>query len=165
VNDLAFERALAESVEEVLEKMFYIGGLEKRPVGRQLPEDQISALLTFAGDPSGSLKLAISRGSARSIAADFLGEDEAGLTEQQVGEVVCELANMICGAMLSRVESATLFRISAPRIISDGQIAAPYPLCATHGMAVGAGALRVNVYADTRVSKTTRALLSAIPAL
>ena len=49
-------------------------------------------------------------------AADFLGVDEGELTGHQVGEVVCELANMICGSVLSRMESAATFRIAPPKL-------------------------------------------------
>ena len=32
--------------------------------------------------------------------------------------MVCELANMICGSVLSRVESSTTFRLATPRILA-----------------------------------------------
>jgi hypothetical protein len=60
----------------------------------------------------------VAGGAARSVAADFLGEEEPALSEQQIGEVVCELANMICGSVLSRVESAITFQLATPRIVA-----------------------------------------------
>jgi hypothetical protein len=83
-------------------------------------ETEVVAHLTFEGDPSGSLTLSVAAGVARSVAADFLGEEEPGLSEQQIGDVVCELANMICGSVLSRVESTTTFRLASPRIMASG---------------------------------------------
>lgn len=82
-------------------------------------EPEIVAHLTFEGDPSGALTLSVTAGAARSVAADFLGAEEPDLSEQQIGDVVCELANMICGSVLSRVESTTTFRLAAPRIVAS----------------------------------------------
>ena len=77
----------------------------------------ITAHLAFRGDPSGSLTLRIGALGARAIAADFLGAEETDLSDREVGEVVCELANMICGSVLSRVESAATFRLATPRLV------------------------------------------------
>ena len=35
---------------------------------------------------------------------------------ERIGEVVCELANMICGSVLSRMESSATFRLSKPGV-------------------------------------------------
>jgi CheY-specific phosphatase CheX len=118
--DLALEQALTECTEEVLEQMFFV-----QPVDEPLSEDSpqagdsahFSADVGFSGEPSGRLLLRISKPAARSIAADFLAEDEAVLSEQQVGEVVCELANIICGSVLTRVKSRTSFRLGSPRLL------------------------------------------------
>jgi CheY-specific phosphatase CheX len=111
------QTALRESVVEVLEKMFFISAFEE-----PLPEPAssrpcLTAQLVFDGDPPGSLALRTTCAAARSIAADFLGEEQGALSAGQVEEVVCELANMICGAVLSRVESQAVFRLGSPRIV------------------------------------------------
>jgi CheY-specific phosphatase CheX len=114
--DTPLSHALAASVDDVLEKMFFV-----RSLGAPLNESAaplVAAHLTFQGDPPGWLTLRVTAGAARSVAADFLGEEESELSEAQIGEVVCELANMICGSMLSRVESNTLFRLATPRLIA-----------------------------------------------
>jgi CheY-specific phosphatase CheX len=147
VAEAALQRALVESVEEVLEKMFFIEALAE-PSGEAAPAEEVSARLEFAGSPSGGLELAVSRPAARGIAADFLAEEEAGLTDGQVGEVICELANMICGAMLSKVESDGLFHLSAPRIAADGEDAAGPGDSILHQIGLGGGVLRVSVTTD-----------------
>jgi CheY-specific phosphatase CheX len=102
-------------VTEVLEKMFFIRGIgESETIA---PENEVVAHLTFEGDPPGALTLRVTTSVARSIAADFLGAEEADLGNREIGEVVCELANMICGSVLSRVESASTFRLASPRIV------------------------------------------------
>src|SRR5580698_7386137 len=111
VFDVTFEPALRESTVEVLEKMFFISD-----VGGPVPESdsaapEIAARLTFDGSLPGWLALRMSKMAARSIAADFLGEEVETLTDRQEKEMVCELANMICGSVLSRAENETTFHL------------------------------------------------------
>jgi CheY-specific phosphatase CheX len=110
--------ALRESVEEVLEKMFFVEAIEEPSLEAGSPDAEIAVRLTFEGSPSGALTLRVTSAAARRFAADFLGEDEALLSPAQVGEVSCELANMICGSVLSRVESAATFRLASPQLLS-----------------------------------------------
>jgi CheY-specific phosphatase CheX len=115
VTDSQIKLALAESVREVLEKMFFVDVLGAAVAG-QLRPARIAAEVVFEGDPPGSFRLEMDPAAAASAAADFLGEDPAGLAANQIEEVVCELANMICGSVLSRIESSATFRLSKPEI-------------------------------------------------
>ncbi len=108
-----------------MEKMFFIECLGEPLEFVSGPE--VVAHLTFEGDPSGALTLRVTAGAARSVAADFLGAEESDLSEQQIGDVVSELANMICGSVLSRVESSTTFRLAAPRIVPSESEAGHFP--------------------------------------
>ncbi len=105
-------------MDDVLEKMFFIQCLGD-PC-EFAPQPEVIAHLKFEGDPSGSLTLRVTAGAARSVAADFLGAEEQDLSKEQIGDVVCELANMICGSVLSRVESSTTFRLASPEIVAFG---------------------------------------------
>jgi CheY-specific phosphatase CheX len=120
MGDISLERALTECTEEVLEQMFFVQPVEE-PLAQKSTEavdsSHLSVDVGFSGEPSGRLLLRISKPAARSIAADFLAEDEAVLSEQQVGDVVCELANIICGSVLTRVESRTSFQLGSPRLL------------------------------------------------
>jgi CheY-specific phosphatase CheX len=150
--------ALQESVAEVLEKMFFIRAFAEPLEEPESPCRHIAVQLTFEGDPAGSLTLSTTRAAGRSIAADFLGEEEAALSERQVEEVVCELANMICGALLSRVESGAVFRLGSPEILpvadeaalsGDTSDAGTAPAGATVRLAeIGGGALTVTVHTE-----------------
>ncbi|MEI9976445.1 MAG: chemotaxis protein CheX [Ignavibacteriota bacterium] len=117
-------RALRESVDEVLEKMFFAettGECSAYDSGDTPPAEEIAVGLTFAGEPSGCLLLRVSAVAARQIAADFLGLDEGELSDLKISEVVRELANMICGSVLSRVESAAAFQLGAPQIVPPSE--------------------------------------------
>jgi len=113
---LEVEQVLRDSVNEVLEKMFFIRSLGDSPSASA--ESELIAHLTFEGHPCGSFTLRAGRAAARSITADFLGAEEDELTDEQVGEVICELANMICGSALSRIESDFHFRLASPVLLS-----------------------------------------------
>jgi CheY-specific phosphatase CheX len=118
------EQALQRAAGDVLEKMFFAGYLEDSAQDG-VDEPSIAVQMSFDGERKGSLGLRISAGAARTLAADFLGiEAEEGPEEQQVQEVVCELANMICGDALSALEKSPL-RLSAPRIVAPADFALP----------------------------------------
>ena len=116
----ALAEALRSSVSDVLEKMFFVRSLEEDDLQECADDTVMAAQLTFRGEPSGSLRLRIRAKAARVIAADFLGAQEEDLSEREVGDVICELANMICGSVLSRVESSVLFRLDSPRLLEAG---------------------------------------------
>ncbi|PWT99764.1 MAG: hypothetical protein C5B51_26450 [Terriglobia bacterium] len=118
MTDDGIERVLAKSTGEVLEQMFFVRALNEPNPSPPATESQLVAEVSFEGQPSGRLGLRVNAAAARSIAADFLGEDECSLSEGQVGEVICELANIICGSVLSSVESETTFRLKSPRLLS-----------------------------------------------
>jgi CheY-specific phosphatase CheX len=149
VIDTSLRRALAESLDEVLEKMFFVRSLGEPQ--DPAAEPAVTAHLTFEGDPPGWLRLRVTSAAARSVAADFLGEEEPELSERQIGEVVCELANMICGSVLSRVEGTTTFRLSTPRLIASGDETDPDipPTATTCAAEIGSGAIAVIFNTET----------------
>ncbi len=114
---------LCAAARNVLETMFFTSIMGERQ--EPLENPGLEALVSFEGDPSGAFGLKLTTNAARAVAANFLGvEDEAELTESQIGDVACELANMICGAMLSQVESGSTFHISHPRLVDAGSAGA-----------------------------------------
>jgi CheY-specific phosphatase CheX len=139
------ELALRESVEEVLEKMFFVRTMGDAETGQ--PVADLAARLTFEGDPSGCLTLRIPQSAARSISADFLGAEEEDLSEPEIREVVCELANIICGSLLSRVESTTTFRLASPRIVPVKSEDDSFGEC-LHALEIANGALIVTLQMD-----------------
>ncbi len=111
--DLAAELALREAVSEVLETMFFTSVFSAAE-GREAAGG-IGVRLPFRGARPGEFRLAISPEAARSIAAGFLGaEDESQISEAQIGDVVCEVANMVCGSLLSRLEPDLAFNLHPP---------------------------------------------------
>lgn len=154
--------ALRDSVVDVLETMFFV-----RSTGDSRGEasaGDIVARVHFEGEPSGNLTLRMSALAARSVSADFLGEEDWNLAEHQIGEVVCELANMVCGSFLSRVESNATFRLDTPCLASIDADCEPADVrqpvahrsrVASHSMEIAGGALRVFVETEARVWSAT----------
>ena len=125
MRELDLVRHLQPAFTEVLETMFFTSVLDNGAC-RGVPKDTaaVSSRLTFRGDPSGVFEIGITSDAARSLAAGFLGEDEQDLSEGRAGEVVCELANMLCGSVLSRIGSDFTFELSHPEIV-DTELEAP----------------------------------------
>jgi len=151
VSEAAIDNALAVSVREVLEKMFFLD-LADPPDGTARPAGVV-AEVKFEGNPPGVFRLDLDLAAARAAAADFLGQDPEELSAAATEEVVCELANMICGSVLSRVESSAVFRLATPRIASTGELAAPPE--ASFQAAVGEGLLRAEIRMERPVCLET----------
>ncbi|HTS30338.1 MAG TPA: chemotaxis protein CheX [Bryobacteraceae bacterium] len=154
--ELSVTRTLQECVNEVLEKMFFIDCSGEQG-GELSPEAGITVRLEFEGDPPGVLFLRVTAEAARDVAGGFLGIDDKDLSEPQIGAVVCELANMICGSVLSRIESSATFRLGAPHIVSSesdsgepgrrvqGAVPDPAACSAAYAAMVGEGRLVVRL--------------------
>jgi CheY-specific phosphatase CheX len=154
VIDTTIRTALSCAVADVLERMFFLEGLGEAPEPPAEAET-VTVQMTFDGDPPGCFQMRLARPAANAIAADFLGEDTESLTGQQSTEVTLELANMICGAALSRIESSATFRLGAPQIVADDT--------GRHGPAeenrytveTGSGTLTVAIQMKTRICSPT----------
>ena len=129
------QEALTAAVEEVLETMCFSTVLASAE-GAASPEAHgsappLTAELHFQGNPSGGFRVVVPIKLARVVGACFLGREETEVSDSQAAEVICELANMICGSVLSRLESKATFQISHPEPIPAGQ-----------GVGFGAGSCR-----------------------
>ena len=115
-NNEALAQTTRAVVDDVLETMFFSTAV---PVDSGHDPGSISARIQFSGDPSGEFELTLARAAARQFATSFLGVDEPDLPPDAEAEVTCELANMICGAALSRVHPDSVVKLSAPYICDD----------------------------------------------
>ncbi|MEP7366242.1 MAG: chemotaxis protein CheX [Acidobacteriota bacterium] len=111
-------KCLQEAAEEVLETMFFL------TVDREVEWEEVSgkehhyAEMDFQGAAEGRLELAVSEDLAPVLASGFFGKDESELTPAEIAAVICELANMLCGSVLSRLESGSLFQLGAPQMMA-----------------------------------------------
>lgn len=137
-----WDEMLAEAAGEVLETMFFTGIFGAAQARESLAGPHFAARLTFDGTPGGALTLSVAAPAASALAANFLAaSDDEPPGPAQLASVVCELANMVCGALLSKVQSERHFRLSSPEpMAGDGAIPCGEP---SQSLDVGDGAIDV----------------------
>jgi|HubBroStandDraft_4_1064222.scaffolds.fasta_scaffold01555_12 CheY-specific phosphatase CheX len=102
---------------EVLETMFFEEALPSACEHAWLAQ-AVSAQLSFEGSHCGEFLLSVPPGTARSIAAGFLGVDPEEMSETQPGEVILELANILCGALMSTLWPESNLSLGTPELVS-----------------------------------------------
>lgn len=110
------EVALGAAARDVLETMFFtvVVQEDEAPVEGEEGHEAV-VRLPFRGSPTGSLRVSLNESAARAMASIFLRADEDRLTREQVDGVLCELATIVCGAALSRLENDASFRLGKPK--------------------------------------------------
>ena len=114
VQDRQWQELLQCSVQDVLETMFFtsVVGESDSPAEST---DALAASVPFHGDQTGEFRVRASRRSAAAIASNFLGSDAPD--DGAVAEVFAELANMLCGSMLSRLGGNAFFELAHPELL------------------------------------------------
>jgi CheY-specific phosphatase CheX len=112
-----FAPLIAECCAEVLDAMYFTTVLETTHESGSLPAiggEDYAFSLRFQGDIHGTFGVKMGAELARTLASNFLGEEEEALSSQEIGEVAGELANMLCGSVVSRVEGRSKFVLTHP---------------------------------------------------
>jgi len=115
MSERVLKHLLAPALDDVLEMMFFSEAFG--PCELDLSADGLEANVAFAGETSGSVGIRISEASARCLAASFLGESENALTGPQIAQVVCELTNMLCGCIVSKMTPHGCFNLDSPELL------------------------------------------------
>lgn len=142
------ERLLTKAAEEVLETMFFtsvFGSADSSGAGL---ESHLLAKLSFKGSPPGVFWVSVPQETARLVAVNFLGlEHENELADSQVRSVIGELANVICGTVLSRLESNAVFELDAPEFVNNAE-SFPYPGAISRSLELESGTLTIFLATD-----------------
>jgi CheY-specific phosphatase CheX len=141
MQGIDFNPLLVSAAIEVLESMCFISVVESSDESVTEDDTWIAARLQFQGWLSGDFGLRTPLATARIVASNFLGEDEADLNTLQVIEVLCELSNMICGSFLNRLEGKGAYDLSHP--VRDLMLAQPPAVAACQALQLNEGALCV----------------------
>lgn len=120
-------QALEGAVLEVLETMCFEFPADEPEPGGIPDEDTVRAEARFEGSLRGVLHVALSGDAPRRLAAAFLGLEEEQVGEREILLMASELANMLCGATMSRLEPHGRLRIAPPEAVRGG------PLCQDGG--------------------------------
>jgi hypothetical protein len=117
----AVHKLLSESAAATLETMFFAAPDQVSMDPRRPAGELLAVRLTFQGAPPGWFGLVASEPVARTLAANFIGcEDGASLLPTQVSAVIGELANIMCGSVLSELESDANFDLNEPETTHAG---------------------------------------------
>lgn len=109
--------AMSAAAADVLETMFFSPVMGEAASDASCSEPVLMARLKFSGGRSGSFTIRVSARAAATIAANFLGEETDDPEPAQVRDVVCEMANMICGSVLSRLDREAHFDLQHPELV------------------------------------------------
>jgi CheY-specific phosphatase CheX len=110
---------MSQAAQEILETMFFATA-EDASEPEPWPAGLMTTELRFEGALSGWFSIHVQEACARTIAANFAGvmaPDE--LNPDTLVGVLCELANMVCGATLSRLEPDAIFNLSSPHLVLE----------------------------------------------
>lgn len=107
-----------QTAEAVLENMFFETLIAAPSPCPTCPPDMLRAEARFSGTEHGSLQVAADEMLARRLASNFLGEDETEVSDQQIENTLCELANIYCGCLLSHVRPEARLKINSPEMMS-----------------------------------------------
>jgi CheY-specific phosphatase CheX len=114
MEEPALRRALEDAVLEVLETMCFEFPAGDPEEGGLAGGERLAARARFEGSLRGELRVALEGAAPRRLAAAFLGIEEEEVREQDELQMAAELANMLCGATMSRLEPQGRLRIAAP---------------------------------------------------
>ena len=117
--------AISAAATDVLETMFFSPVISEAAPGPETPAGALAARMRFSGGRAGTFAVRISASAAESIAANFLGEEFGHPASNQVQDVVCELTNMFCGSVLSRLDREAHFDLGHPEPVDPLEAAAP----------------------------------------
>jgi CheY-specific phosphatase CheX len=109
------EQVLQLVAAEVLETMFFTEA-ELAVCEHAWLEAGSSARIGFEGSHFGEMLLGVSAEAVDPIAASFLGLDPAELADAQRGQVIQELSNILCGAMVSHLWPDSNLALSSPEL-------------------------------------------------
>jgi len=113
-------QALIEATCEVFESMLFLQAVPKGVIAEEnelADKRELSAIISFVGDLSGSVVFSANRKTAIKVASVMLGEDINEVNED-VEDAIGEITNMVAGGFKTRVSSYGIdFNISIPTVI------------------------------------------------
>jgi CheY-specific phosphatase CheX len=109
------DQVLQHVAAEVLETMFFTEA-ELADCDHGWLDAAASARVGFEGSHLGEMLFGVSAEAVDPIAAAFLGLDPAELAEAQRGQVIQELTNILCGAMVSHLWPESRLALGSPEL-------------------------------------------------
>lgn len=115
--DVRYINPFIKSVSNVFQTMLSIDITFGKPTAKQnsTPRPDVSAIIGFSGDASGSVVLGFEKSTALKVASAFAGT-ELGIDDPDFADALGELANMVAGGAKANFEGFNI-TISLPSVI------------------------------------------------
>jgi chemotaxis protein CheX len=124
ITTVSLKDVLLDSTKEVFETMVFMAVEESPEEGACMGEQALLGTITFKGHLEGCLGICCGQACARAVAASMLGMgsgDELG--ESDVGDAVGEIANMVLGAVKSRIQNDVgSIEVSIPSVVEGREL-------------------------------------------
>jgi CheY-specific phosphatase CheX len=111
---------IGETVEKVLETMCFSAVMGPVESGQAQASLGMGACVSFRGPSRGSVLIGCSPAGAQFLAKNFLGEEI--VSDEQSSQFLLELANMICGAVVSAFGGAGQYDLSLPESVAPASL-------------------------------------------
>jgi hypothetical protein len=108
-----FIESVLPAAGQVLETMFFTGVVAVEEQAEGACDGRISKTVQFEGPSSGEFCVGLPGETAAALASSFLGLPLEEITVAQCEQIAAELANMICGSVVSRYSPQGSFRLRA----------------------------------------------------
>ena len=125
VTTVSLKDAMVDGAREVFETMAFMALEEIEDQESSCCEDvTLLGSITFKGSIEGCLGIRCGMECARLIAANMLGTDPSGeMSENDINDAVGEVANMVMGAIKSRVQDEVgNMEVSIPSVIQGREM-------------------------------------------
>lgn len=115
MNRVDLKDAVETATAQVMESMFYLSS--DGPSVFEIAETDLAIQreLDFKQPEPGTFGIGATSANARTFAANFLGDEPDQVDESTAGEIFGEMANMICGSLLARLQPSNPVELSSPR--------------------------------------------------
>ena len=107
-------RQLKNVIFEILEDMFFIFPQEENEI--VLPPKLIKGTIAISGEERIILRFFITKALARIMAANFMGEEEKEISDQEIIEVIKEFVNMVGGNYVSLIDLEGRMQLGLPQV-------------------------------------------------
>jgi chemotaxis protein CheX len=124
ITTVSLKEALLDSAREVFETMVFMALEESGPDTVNVEEPALLGTITFKGHLEGCLGICCGQAGARAIATSMLGmgsSDELG--DNDVSDAIGEIANMVLGAVKSRIQNECgAIEVSIPCVVQGREL-------------------------------------------
>ena len=124
ITTISLKDVLLDSTKEVFETMVFMAVEESLQEGAGMGERALLGTITFKGRLEGCLGICCDQACARTIAASMLGMGSGEeLGDNDIGDAIGEIANMVLGAVKSRIQNDVgSIEVSIPSVVQGREL-------------------------------------------